>query len=254
MTPNPNIIRKVVLPGGATGPFNTLSTIFDGVDEYGQCDDLQASLQAFSVGTVSMWIRPADATPSGIQAFWMVGDASTNTSLAMDIDTSGRLRGVVVANGSVRWLLRTDASPFTDNTWTHIALVQDGVSPVLYADGVAVAQTFTTSTNKTIWTNASEFDLGRIAKFENSALDGRNFNGGIDEMRFWSTNLSAANITTHYNGGSPLPPASEPVQGNLVTSYRMGDGDTFPTLTDNSGSDNATLVNMEAGDFVAVTP
>ena len=36
---------------------------------------------------------------------------------------------------------------------------------------------------------------------------------------------------------------------------RMGDGDTYPTLTDHgSGGNDATMVNMDASDIVTDTP
>ena len=52
---------------------------------------------------------------------------------------------------------------FADNTWTHVAITQDGTEPVLYVDGVAVAQTFGVTTDKTVWFNdLIGLDNGRI--------------------------------------------------------------------------------------------
>ena len=46
---------------------------------------------------------------------------------------------------------------------------------------------------------------------------------------------------------------------NLLTSnpdhwWRMGDGDTFPTLTDVNGGLDATMVNMTVADIVSDVP
>jgi len=49
--------------------------------------------------------------------------------------------------------LGTDAAISDYQTWTHVAVVQDGTSPVLYANGVAPAQAFNVQTDKTKWFN-----------------------------------------------------------------------------------------------------
>ena len=42
---------------------------------------------------------------------------------------------------------------------------------------------------------------------------------------------------------------------NIQAYWRMGDGDTFPTILDNSSnSNNATMTNMDAGDIEEDTP
>ena len=42
---------------------------------------------------------------------------------------------------------------------------------------------------------------------------------------------------------------------NPIAWYRMGDGDTYPTITDNgSGGNDGTMTNMDAGDIVSDVP
>ena len=55
---------------------------------------------------------------------------------------------------------------------------------------------------------------------------------------------------SQFNQFDPVASAS----ANLLSYYRMGDGDTFPTISDNKGSVDATMINMTAGDFEADVP
>lgn len=237
---------------------NTLSTIFDGVDEFGNIDTLVSggvNLSTTTTGTWSCWVKPVDATPASDERFIAFGDTNANSHIIMYNDGTRLFANSRIA-GVNQWIKITTVNPFSDSTWTHIALVQDGVSPILYVNAVAVGQSFIASLDTTVWFNdIPGIDNGRLANANfNSLGEMQFFNGNIDEPRFWNTNLSAAQIATHYNGGVPLAPSLEPLQANLITSYRMGDGDVFPTLTDNTNSNNGTLTNMESGDFEADVP
>lgn len=73
----------------------------------------------------------------------------------------------------------------------------------------------------------------------------------IDELAIWASDESS-NISSIYNSGTPhnlsllaSPPANY---------WRMGDGDTFPTLQDNIGALDATMTNMTVSDIVNDVP
>jgi hypothetical protein len=64
---------------------------------------------------------------------------------------------------------------------------------------------------------------------------------------------NASEITDIYNGGTPtdLSLLATPP----ISWWRNGDGDTYPTITDNgSGGNNGTMTNMDAGDIVTDVP
>jgi len=128
----------------------------------------------------------------------------------------------------------------------------DGVKPILYIDAVEVLQSTLVGTDTTVWFSAlSGIDNGRLGSLnQNSGGETNLWAGNLDEARFWNTNIGIAGITADYNLGAPTTPDST----GLVSNYRMGDGDTFPTITDNKGGNNGTLINMEAGDFQEDVP
>ena len=73
----------------------------------------------------------------------------------------------------------------------------------------------------------------------------------LDELSFWNSDQSS-NISEIYNNGSPF-------DLNSLTNvpnhwWRMGDEDTFPTLSDSIGNTDLTMNNMTVADIVTDTP
>ena len=76
----------------------------------------------------------------------------------------------------------------------------------------------------------------------------------IDEVAVYKDALTAGEVTTIYNAGTPNDLSGLASYGDNDSWYRMGDDDTFPTLTDNTSSNNATMTNMTIGNIVNDTP
>ena len=75
--------------------------------------------------------------------------------------------------------------------------------------------------------------------------------GKVNEVAVWDSDQSG-NVAAIYNAGVPHDLA-------LLAAapdgwWRMGDGDTFPTIQDNIGSSDGTLNNMTAADIVSDAP
>lgn len=194
---------------GAAGKVGT-AYIFDGIDDFVNIDTAVNDLSSTTIGTWAGWVKPVDATPTDAERIISFADKDANEVIHILFLTTGQLRGQTNVGGATRWILQTDSAPFSDNTWTHVAIVQDGTEPVLYVDGVAVAQTFTTSTDKTAWfSDAAGIDNGRIGdtNFNNNG-EARHFNGSIDEVHIWNRALTADEITelfTKENAGNGYP-------------------------------------------------
>tara|TARA_S200002703_G_scaffold4693_1_gene5802 strand:+ start:3990 stop:6779 length:2790 start_codon:yes stop_codon:yes gene_type:complete len=191
---------------------NKHSIYFDGVNDYTEADDFVTKHSLDTTGTFSFWVKPVNATPSGSQTPFSYADENANEALFTYITTAGLFNITCRVAGTTQWDLETDASVFSDETWTHIVIVQDGVEPVLYVNGVAVATTFDTSTDKTAWladlTGADVFRLGYLRFFST------NYNfleGFLDEFNYWSnTALSSGQVTALYNADTPAKPSPTP--------------------------------------------
>jgi hypothetical protein len=94
------------------------------------------------------------------------------------------------------------------------------------------------------------------------------YTGNLDEVSIWNKTLSPAEVANIYNSGSPADLAQHSAAANLVGWWRMGDGDTYPTLLDHgtggvpyplvrdvSGHNlNGTMTSMEVTDIQLNAP
>ena len=136
----------------------------------------------------------------------------------------------------------------TMGEWNHYAMTKSGNNYSLYIDG-SLYGTGTDSDNATV---GDEFFIGRNGHTHY-------FDGNIDEVAIWDVALDADAITAIYNSGTPTNLSSDSGNydnsSNLQGYWRMGDGDTYPTITDNSSNSNdGTMTNMVSGDIEEDTP
>jgi hypothetical protein len=75
------------------------------------------------------------------------------------------------------------------------------------------------------------------------------YDGNVDEVAFWDSDQSL-NLNSVYNSGVPNDISSL----SPLLWYRMGDSDVYPTISDNAGSNDATMQNMSSSNFVADVP
>tara|TARA_R100000541_G_scaffold59152_2_gene72058 strand:+ start:14 stop:697 length:684 start_codon:yes stop_codon:yes gene_type:complete len=201
---------------------NTKSIDLDGVDDF---VSLASRTQNFTDFTVSVWFK---TTPKG----------GFNSIIGNSVGEGGLLFAIVQAGGIIRFRDNTWTAlsgTITDDNWHHIAITYDSSANQLksYVDN----SLFTTLTPGTpsAPTNSHSFD--QIGK----RLSIGQWVGNLDELAVFSSVLSASDVSTIYGAAAPTSLASL----NPVHWWRMGDGDTSPTLTDNgSGGNNGTMENF----------
>ncbi len=74
----------------------------------------------------------------------------------------------------------------------------------------------------------------------------------IDEFGYWNQELSAAQVSNLYNSGVPTDLTT--FSPSAAHVYRMGDADTYPTISDKVGNADQTMTNMASSNFVTDTP
>jgi|GEM_PF-651891 prepilin-type N-terminal cleavage/methylation domain-containing protein len=236
------------LAGGGTSWTNTYSTLFDGDSEYVELGTVGAGHSLMLNGsdvTLSAWIKQQ----SGGDQWQRIVDKSNSGSAAngygLFADATTRQIWVMVdGNG---W--RTNNNAYEFDTWTHVVGVITASSFTIYIDGSEVSG---------IWNSGSATQPPnvstnmRIGTWNHSTA--REFEGNLDEISIWNDDLSLAEVTELYNSGSPDNLADHSAYSDLVSWWRMGDDDTSPALTDNKGSNDGTMTNMESGDIETDTP
>lgn len=237
---------------------NRYSTSFDGNNEYANIDDVYTALASTTTGTWECWFKPVDlgSGPSVGRIFNFGKTAAGADLIFLEYTNGGLIRAGATKSSSTKWFTFLDSAALSEGTWTHVMLVQNGVAPVIYINGIAVDQSITVTTDTTLWfSGITVLDNGRIANGNFSGLGETKFGkGNIDNVGFYNTNLSAAEALESYNSGKALDLTTHSKTANLVSYFTMGDNDSHPTLTDNKGSNDGTLVNSEAADFQLDTP
>tara|TARA_R110002020_G_scaffold13205_1_gene47657 strand:- start:5 stop:724 length:720 start_codon:yes stop_codon:yes gene_type:complete len=237
-----NIIINPYLVSAASSPYtNVYSCDFDGVDDYVDCGDI-TQLNSVSAFTISLWVKLVNTT--GGDYIISKYDSGSNR---IHIIVFGNTIYFQQANGGSAY----GTASFTSTSWTHIAMVYDGSGTGNagrlqgYVNGSALTLSYAgTVAATTANLSGKSFIIGQ----QNS---GFYTEGNVDEVAIFSSSLSGSAINNIYNSGTPTDLAYL----NPVSWWRMGDGDTFPTLTDEgSGGYNGTMTNMVSGDIVADVP
>jgi hypothetical protein len=208
---------------------------FDGSSSYIEItNSLTNSLSSTTQGTWSMWWKPVDATPASNDRVFGFADTNANEFVLIQVSTDAKFRAIVYDAGSLQWQIDTNSAAFSNGVWTHVALVQDGVSPVVYVNGVEVAQTFISSNDKTKWFNdLTGLDNGFIGTGEiNNGGKSNYFEGSVDDILVFNSTLSPEQIRALYMN-----------QTDKIVSQETSTGDVWnATVTPNDGLiDGATI-------------
>jgi len=216
--------------GTATTPSfsNTKSVRFDGIDDFVSLSSISLS----SEFTISVWIKPTNIG----SATSAIINSGTNNSNRIGIYDADSLQFKL--DGSNVFLSETGGNNFLENVWQHILIVRDSSNNIsAFRNGAS----FGTSVSNS---NTGTFDS--LFRFKSSNYS----SGGLDEVAIWNSDQSA-NVASIYNSGAPNDISSL----SPLNWWRMGDGDTFPTLTDNgSGGNDGTMTNMTSGNIVTDVP
>lgn len=243
--------------GGGGAPFaNTYSLSLDGVDDYLTSGDLSSLVDNKSKLSISLWIN----LPNAGEQNRITGKYGGSLTKWLGINTSSDKLNFVVSNIGSSLAYSQTGAVLSDNTWHHVVCVFDGTQSTandrikIYVDNVDEALTV----NGTLPTSTYDFTLeGSNPTWylgQNGFSVGANeLRGNLDEYAIYSNvALSSSEVNEIYNSGTPNNLSTLSVTPDLW--YRMGDGDTAPTINDNVGSNSATMVNMDSSDIVENTP
>ena len=220
------------VPAGFT---NTYSVLFDGVDDYMDCGtglgDALGDNYAGSL-TVSLWFK-ADVT-SGNDGLFNIGTFANSYGPISIHTISDALRFRL--NGSIwkRYFSFTDTA-----SWHHLVCVYATGSEAnskIYLDGVVQA-----GSTVGAFPEPADMDFAglptTIGGYYSSSYT---FAGKIDEPAIWTSALSAADIGSIWNSGTPTDLTSL----SPTSWWRMGDSGTGSSaVLDVAGDNNGSLFN-----------
>lgn len=219
-------------PGGKFGP----AVLFPGTDECIDIDTVVNNLAGTTTGTWSIWVKPVDATPDPSQTIMGFGDTDAGEYINLNIGWDGKCYAELKDAGSNIWILRTDNVVFSDNTWTKIDVIHNGVEPIIFIDSIAVPQTFITDFGKVRWfSHTVEIDNGRIG-CQNADNNGNInfFNGVLDIPLIFDRDLNISEITLLFQDQLRFI-ISPRKRAMWLLKPVVGGEDYFRTIDDNVG-------------------
>lgn len=258
----------------STPPFaNTKSVQFSNQDYLGA----NASLVDGILGRSSNGSGSSDAwsvsfffkgsTDTNGQTILYFGDSDTTNGghlYLRFVGSDDRLRlQYGTSSNYLRW--NSASSLLSPSTWKHVLVTYDGGTTGagsadvndyysrfrIFVDGGEVTSGGTWSNGNYGYTGGVDPDNFRVGRY----ASGNYMRGGckVDELALWSGDQSS-NITAIYNSGTPhdLSGLTDPPEH----WWRMGDGDTYPSLLDSGTESNCTFVmyNMTSADIVSDVP
>ncbi len=179
--------------------------------------------------TLCMWVKGANQT-----AKYLYTEGNLTTTTPLFILQTGN---TAANNAKFDVLIRNDASVTLmnhvvsstvvfDNTWHHIAWVDDNGSAKLYVDGVLDATSFNYTKSGVFTLNTSAIGTLVRTTVASSAV----FNGQIDDIATWERPLSQVEIQSVMTNGivTPLTPISPSLYEMPVSANRnLGDWNIF---------------------------
>lgn len=237
-------------------PISQLSCVFGGTDEYVTMGDV-LGFERTDAFSISCWIKTSLSAIGHLAG--KVANSTAGTGWALLIDSTGKPYFDLISTftGSNYLQISTTTATVNSGAWRHLVLTYSGSSAAsgvkFYIDGVNITSLTTYSDTLSASTvHADSLTLGRRAAHPSNTYP---YVGSMDEVAVYDIELTAGNVTDIYNTGAPSDLLQLSTSGDLVGWWRMGDGDTYPTLTDHgSGGNDGTMTNMEVTDIVADVP
>lgn len=201
---------------------------FDGVDDY---VGLNSSIYSDGVQnfTIECWIKTNTTTASGTNYHTILGRQTSGGS-AFNRNPSIYIKGGELhtdmsdQTGSVRYDVLTTNLDLVANVWYHVAFVKSGTTQYLYVNGRLV--------------NTRDAPTGaNIVGTYNFCWNDNYFTGGLDEVRFWSTARTQAQINDYMTRN---PKKNET---GLVAYFKLDEtsGTTISNYSTNNSSINGTI-------------
>lgn len=233
----------------SAGFTNAKSTLFDGTNDVVTLGNVLSVDLSTTEMTLSCWFKVASLAAQN----YLIARArpfvpAINYVLA--VNTDGTLFGYFGGVGG----FSTSGGSISTGTWYHAVYTVRDILGLkigsLWLNGIQVGGNVIAG---------SMLDASAVANIGAGGGAGDPqlpINGNIDEVTIWNAGMTSAQVSALYASGVPTNPTTHSLSANLTHWYRMGDGDTFPTVTDNVGSFNGTCTNMvdAATNFVSVVP
>jgi hypothetical protein len=221
---------------------DSISFDLDGTNDYLEGSGSFAQAWSVSQGSVSVWIKIDSVAANGL-VFQLTAEEGSNDQIFLLFNNAaGKIRGAWKGSGTA-YTVDSSAGLEGDGNWHHFVMTwksRDTTSSnnvvKLYEDGSLQASN---TIGSTVWASTPAvvgFGRNSIQNF------GQNWNGHLNDIAVFSDILTAVEVATIYNSGSPKDESSH---SGLLAYYTMenySNGDTS-LADDSSNSYSLTITN-----------
>lgn len=232
--------------------------LLDGVDEYVNCGtDASLSFERTNTFSIGAWIN--------------MSSLAANNFICGKLESSGNFRGwrvQVQSTGDIQFFARNSSgkvlqlktnNTFTTSTWYHVVMTYDGSSAAsgvtIYVNGNSEALTTISDTLDATIINSEPFSIGAQGLAGTPVFY---FNGYLDEIVVYNTELTSGQVTNLYGNGCPVNPQVLANSADIVSYWPVRESDDMTGGTgiveDQVGTNDGTPQNTESGDLTITIP
>lgn len=222
---------------------NQFSLELNGINQYAVLPQSKTGDFAVNAGqtwTLSMWVK---VQTTGNQVLW---DAMSNINNGgLQVRLTGTNQVQLTYNGPLLGSVEKTSILSLDMNWNHIVIKKEnGPSAVdryfIYINGALVA---TTDNGGTALGNHGTLNTNLIiGALGTDTASNEFFDGFLDEISWFNTDLSELEIEELYNAGTPDDLLNHSSVANLVSWWRMGDGDGV-IIFDQVNNNDLAIIN-----------
>ena len=217
-----------------------ISFDLDGSNDYLEGSANLAQAISVTAGSMSVWIKIDSVSANGL-VFQLTAESGSNDQIFLLFNNAaGKIRGAWKGSGT-SYTVDSSAGLEGDGNWHHFVLTwksRDRTTSnnkvLLYEDGSLQA---TKAIGSTAWA-----ETPAIVGFGRNSIQnfGQNWNGHLNDIAVFTDVLTAVEVATIYNSGSPKDESSH---SGLLAYYTMenySNGDT--SLADDSSNSYALTI------------
>ena len=222
---------------------NVYSVAFDGSNDFVTMGNvLNTSNTGADELSISVWYKTTTNATQLIVAKWANQSPFNGYALFLVGKELRFFIGSFVGNAYIN-VKSNSINSLIDGNWHHVVLTYDGSRASsgvkIYVDSTEISLNIIRDVAPDGVSDYSSYQDFMIGVRGNASNIGLPFDGNIDEVAVFNSELSASDVTAIYGIGVPTSLASY----SPLSWWRCGDGDTASTLTDNGSGDNNGTIN-----------
>lgn len=186
---------------GSTGLINDADTAvtFNGSSQYAWWTGTHFR-SGDTQGSIELWFKTSASATQWIFHAGNDGVVGVGPYMGIVILSTGAIRFQVDKADSGASFIETNTTGYNDGAEHHVVATSNGTTWKLYVDGSEASVTLTGSNTGDWFGDLVSNDNVAIAAAKNDTVSGY-FNGVVDEVAIYSSVLSSAAISDHYNAG-----------------------------------------------------